>query len=96
VSGETTGGARGVPNAVPETIRSSIGPSSVGARLVGVVEPLGVAARDRPKRLKKLVDLEEMEETVLVGVDGLKSTCCVATLRSEPCREDPLEGVGVS
>lgn len=39
--------------------------------LVGVVAPLGVAARDRPRRLKKLVlDLEDAE-TVLVGVAGL-------------------------
>ena len=87
----------GVPNAVPETIKSSIGPSSVeGARLVGVDAPLGVAVRDRPKRLKKPVDLEEMEEMALVGVKGLESACCAATLISEPCREGPLEGVRAS
>ena len=60
------------PNAVPETIRSSIGPSSVGgAILVGVDAPLGVAARERPKRPRKPIDFEEIEETVLVGVEGL-------------------------
>lgn len=64
------------PKAVPETIRSSIGPSSVGgATAVGVVAPLGVAERERPKRLKKPIDFEEAEETVLVGVEGLESTC---------------------
>ena len=52
-------------------IISSIGPSSAGAMtLVGVVAPLGVAARDRPRRLKKLLDFEDAE-TVLVGVAGL-------------------------
>jgi hypothetical protein len=60
------------PNAVPEMIRSSIGPSPVGgAILVGVDAPLGVAERERPKRPKKLIDFEEIEETVLAGVDGL-------------------------
>jgi hypothetical protein len=60
------------PNAVPETIRSSIGPSPVGgAILVGVDAPLGVAARERPKRPRKPIDFEEIEETVLVGVEGL-------------------------
>lgn len=60
------------PNAVPEMIRSSIGPSSVGgAILVGVDAPLGVAARERPKRPRKLIDFEEIEETVLPGVEGL-------------------------
>lgn len=60
------------PNAVPEMIRSSIGPSSVdGARLVGVDAPLGVAVRERPKRPKKPIDFEEIEEMVLVGVEGL-------------------------
>jgi len=60
------------PNAVLEIIRSSIGPSSVGgAILVGVDAPLGVAARERPKRLRKPIDFEEIEETVLVGVEGL-------------------------
>lgn len=64
------------PNAVPEMIRSSIGPSSVGgAMLVGVDAPLGVAERERPKRLKKPIDLEEVEEAVLIGVWGLESTC---------------------
>jgi hypothetical protein len=63
------------PKAVPEMIRSSIGPSSVGgAMLVGVVAPLGVAERERPKRLRKPIDLEETEEAVL-GVEGLASTC---------------------
>lgn len=60
------------PNAVPEMIRSSIGPSSVGgAMLVGVDAPLGVAARERPKRPRKPIDLEEIEEMVLAGVEGL-------------------------
>lgn len=62
------------PNAVPEIIRSSTGPSSVGvggAMLVGVDAPLGVAARERPKRLRKPIDFEEIEETVLAGVEGL-------------------------
>jgi hypothetical protein len=60
------------PNAVPEMIRSSIGPSSVGgAMLVGVDAPLGVAARERPKRPRKPIDLDEIEETVLAGVEGL-------------------------
>jgi hypothetical protein len=78
-------------------IISSIGPSSVGgAILVGVDAPLGVAARDRPMRLKKPVDFEDIEETVLAGVNGLERACCAATLRSEPWREGALEGVGVS
>jgi hypothetical protein len=38
--------------------------------LTGVDAPLGVAERDRPRRLKKLIDFEEIVETVLVGVDG--------------------------
>ena len=38
--------------------------------LVGVVEPLGVAVRDRPRRLKKPLDFEDAE-SVLVGVGGL-------------------------
>ena len=60
---------------VPEMIRSSIGPSSVsGAMLVGVVAPLGVAERERPKRPRKQIDLEETDEAVL-GVEGLASTC---------------------
>lgn len=60
------------PNAVPEMIRSSIGPSSVGgAMLVGVDAPLGVAVRERPKRPRKPIDLEEIEEMVLAGVEGL-------------------------
>lgn len=62
------------PNAVPEMIISSIGPSSVGgAILIGVDAPLrvGVAARERPKRPRKLMDLEEIEEMVLAGVEGL-------------------------
>jgi hypothetical protein len=60
------------PNAVPEMIRSSIGPSSDGgAILVGVDAPLGVAVRERPKRPRKLIDLEEIEETALAGVEGL-------------------------
>jgi hypothetical protein len=60
------------PNAVPEMIRSSIGPSSVGGTiLVGVDAPLGVAARERPKRPRKPIDFEEIEETVLPGVEGL-------------------------
>ncbi len=66
------------PNAVPEMIRSSIGPSSVGgAILVGVDAPLGVPARERPKRPRKPIDFEEIEETVLVGVEGVgpESTC---------------------
>jgi hypothetical protein len=86
-----------VPKAVPEMIRSSIGPSSVGgAMVVGVDAPLGVVERDRPKRLKKLVDFEEMAEMALNGVGGLESTRCAARLRSEPFLEGPLEGVGVS
>ncbi len=61
------------PNAVPEMIRSSIGPSSVGgAILVGVDAPLGVVARERPKRLRKPIDFEEIEEMVLAGVEGLE------------------------
>jgi hypothetical protein len=53
-----------------------MGPSSTGgAMLVGVDAPLGVATRDMPKRLKKPIDLEEIEETVLVGVDRLEYTC---------------------
>ena len=64
--------------------------------LVGVDAPLGVATRDRPRRLKKPVDFEDIEETVLAGVDGLERACCTATLRSEPWREGALEGVGVS
>jgi hypothetical protein len=64
--------------------------------LVGVDAPLGVVERDRPKRLKKPADFEEMEEMALNGVGGLESTCCAARLRSEPCLEGPLEGVGVS
>jgi len=72
------------PKAVPETIRSSIGPSSTGgAMLVGVDAPLGVVERDKPKRPKNPTDLEEIE-VALVGVSGLESNCCVATLRSEP------------
>jgi hypothetical protein len=66
------------PNAVPEMIISSIGPSSVGgAILVGVDAPLGVAARERPKRLRKPIDFEEIEEMVLAGVEGLgpESAC---------------------
>lgn len=64
--------------------------------LVGVVAPLGVAARDRPRRLKKLVlDLEDAE-TVLVGVVGLARAWCAATLSNEPWREDALEADGVS
>jgi hypothetical protein len=61
------------PNAVPEMIRSSIGPSSVGAGaiLVGVDAPLGVAARERPKRPKKPIDFEEIKETALDGVEGV-------------------------
>jgi hypothetical protein len=60
------------PKAVPETIKSSIGPSSVGGAMVtGVDAPLGVAERERPKRLRKPIDFEEIEETVLVGVEGL-------------------------
>ena len=61
---------------MPEIIKSSIGPSSVGgAMLMGVEAPLGVAERERPKRLRKPTDLEEIEETALVGVEGLESTC---------------------
>ena len=61
-----------VPKAVPEMIRSSNGPSSAGgAVLTGVDAPLGVAERDRPKRLKKPMDFEEIAETVVIGVDGL-------------------------
>ena len=63
--------------------------------LVGVVAPLGVTARDRPRRLKKPLDLEDAE-SVLVGVAGLDRTCCAATLSKEPWREDALEGDGVS
>jgi len=60
------------PKAVPEMIRSSIGPSSVGgAIVVGVDAPLGVAERERPKRPRKAIDFEEIEETVLAGVEGL-------------------------
>jgi hypothetical protein len=60
------------PNAVPETIRSSTGPSSVGCEmLMGVDAPLGVAERDKPKRLKKPIDFEEIAETALVGVNGV-------------------------
>jgi hypothetical protein len=60
------------PNAVPEMIRSSIGPFSVvGTILVGVDAPLGVPARERPKRPRKPIDFEEIEETVLAGVAGL-------------------------
>jgi hypothetical protein len=60
------------PNAVPEMIRSSIGPSSVGgAMVVGVDAPLGVAERERPKRPRNPIDLEEIEETALAGVEGL-------------------------
>jgi hypothetical protein len=85
------------PKAVPEMIRSSIGPSSVGGTmLVGVDAPLGVADRERPKRLRKPIDFEEIEETVLIGVKGLESTCWAAKLRSEPWREEGLDGVGVS
>jgi hypothetical protein len=63
---------RNVPNAVPETIRSSSGPSSAGDEmLIGVDAPLGVAERDRPKRLKKPMDLEEIADTALIGVNGL-------------------------
>lgn len=64
--------------------------------LVGVDAPLGVAVRDMPKRLKKPNDLEEIEETALVGVDRLEYTCCAAMLSSEPWRDDALEAVGVS
>jgi hypothetical protein len=64
--------------------------------VVGVDAPLGVVERDRPKRLKKLVDFEEMAEMALNGVGGLESTRCAARLRSEPFLEGPLEGVGVS
>jgi hypothetical protein len=61
------------PNAVPEIIRSSTGPSSVvgDAILVGVDAPLGVAARERPKRPRKPIDFEEIEEAVLAGVEGM-------------------------
>ena len=77
-------------------IISSIGPSSAGAMtLVGVVAPLGVAARDRPRRLKKLLDFEDAE-TVLVGVEGLARAWCAATLSNEPWRDDALEADGVS
>jgi len=51
--------------------------------LVGVDAPLGVAERDKPKRPKNPSDFEEIE-LALVGVSGLESNCCVATLRSEP------------
>jgi hypothetical protein len=88
---------RNIPKAVPETIRSSIGPSSAGgAMLVGVDEPLGVTERENPRRPKKLVDLEEIVEAALVGVEGLRATCCAATLRSELWRDGVLEGRGVS
>jgi hypothetical protein len=61
-----------VPKAVPEMIKSSSGPSSAGgATLTGVDAPLGVAERDRPKRLKKPMDFEEIVETAVMGVDGL-------------------------
>ena len=63
--------------------------------LVGVVAPLGVTARDRPRRLKKLLDFEDAE-IVLVGVAGLDRTCCVAMLSKEPWRDDALEADGVS
>lgn len=87
------------PNAVPEMIRSSTGPSSDGGTiLVGVDAPLGVAVRERPKRPRRPIDLEEIEETVLVGVEGLgvESALLAAMLRSEPWREDEMDGVGVS
>ena len=87
----------GVPNAVPETIRSSNGPSSAGsAMLTGVDAPLGVAERDRPRRLKKPTDFEEMAETAEIGVAGLLSTCCAAMLTREFWRDDGWEVVGVS
>ena len=38
---------------------------------MGVDAPLGVAERDKPKRLKKPIDFEETEETALVGVNGV-------------------------
>jgi len=61
-----------IPNAVPEMIRSSIGPSSAGdAMLTGVDAPLGVAERDRPKRLKKPMDFEDIVDKAVIGVDGL-------------------------
>ena len=64
--------ANDVPNAVPEMIRSSTGPSSAGgAMLTGVDEPLGVAERDRPKRLNKPMDFEENVDTAVIGVEGL-------------------------
>jgi hypothetical protein len=63
--------------------------------LVGVVAPLGVAVRDRPRRLKKPLDFEDAE-IVLVGVVGLDKTCCAATLSKEPWRDDALEADGVS
>lgn len=39
--------------------------------LTGVDAPLGVAERDRPKRLKKPMDFEEIADTAVIGVDGL-------------------------
>ncbi len=63
--------------------------------LVGVVEPLGVAARERPRRLKNPLDLEDAE-MVLVGVVGLDRSCCAATESREPCREGALDADGVS
>jgi len=39
--------------------------------LMGVDAPLGVAERDRPKRLKKPIDFEEIAETAPVGVNGV-------------------------
>jgi hypothetical protein len=39
--------------------------------VVGVDAPLGVAERERPKRPRNPIDLEEIEETALAGVEGL-------------------------